>query len=317
MDHSRLVADAWRLTWRHRFLWAFGLFAGGSGCNFNFRTGGLSPGRGSPVPAFGPGAGDLQRFLAEAAAWAASHVGLLVAVAVAALLLALVGLVLHFIAEGALIAALAALAAGEPTSLWQAWTRGRHLAWTYVRLWLALLGLGLGVLVLVALAVVFLVRLGQAIGPAAVAIGLLLLLPALAVGIPLAIAVYIVVSYAERAIAVDGTGALEALGRGKDLLVGRLGPTLLLWLVSVLVAIGILIVLGIAALVLLVPAGLLLYSAYSAWGLSAPTLTLAALALVAVGLVLWAVSAVTNTFGAAYWTLGYLAMTDRYQSQTP
>ena len=29
MDNGRLLHDAWRLTWRHRFLWVLGLFAGG------------------------------------------------------------------------------------------------------------------------------------------------------------------------------------------------------------------------------------------------------------------------------------------------
>lgn len=29
MNYSELVAEAWRLTWRHRFLWVLGLFAGG------------------------------------------------------------------------------------------------------------------------------------------------------------------------------------------------------------------------------------------------------------------------------------------------
>jgi hypothetical protein len=31
MEYGALIRDAWRLTWRHRFLWLIGLVAGGGG----------------------------------------------------------------------------------------------------------------------------------------------------------------------------------------------------------------------------------------------------------------------------------------------
>ena len=30
MDYAAVIRDAWRLTWRNRFLWILGLFAGGA-----------------------------------------------------------------------------------------------------------------------------------------------------------------------------------------------------------------------------------------------------------------------------------------------
>jgi hypothetical protein len=30
MDYGALIREAWGTTWRHRFLWVLGLFAGGA-----------------------------------------------------------------------------------------------------------------------------------------------------------------------------------------------------------------------------------------------------------------------------------------------
>ena len=38
MNYGALISEAFWLTWRHRFLWFFGLFAGG-GTSFNFPSG--------------------------------------------------------------------------------------------------------------------------------------------------------------------------------------------------------------------------------------------------------------------------------------
>ena len=38
MDYGRLIQEAWALTWRYRFLWVLGCFAGGAvGASFGNR----------------------------------------------------------------------------------------------------------------------------------------------------------------------------------------------------------------------------------------------------------------------------------------
>src|SRR5207253_51647 len=87
MDNGRLLQDAWRLTWRYRFLWVLGLFAGSS-CNFsfNFPSGNL--------PREGPRGGtvdpELRRVLDAVGAWGAAHLGLLVTLAVLGALLGII-----------------------------------------------------------------------------------------------------------------------------------------------------------------------------------------------------------------------------------
>ncbi len=198
MDNGRLLHDAWRLTWRHRFLWVLGLFAGGgTGLNFSF------PGGGAPHSAGGgPLPPEASRVLDEVNAWVVAHLGLLLALAAVLALVGIVFLVIHFIAQGAMIGALGRLAAGEPIMLGGAWALGRRLAWRYVRLALLLLALALAALLVVAVVVGALVALGQASPALAIALGLFLV-GALVLGVPFFVGLYILAMYAERAIAIE------------------------------------------------------------------------------------------------------------------
>ena len=310
MDNGRLLHDAWRLTWRHRFLWVFGLFVGGGGGHFslNVPSGGYSsgwPGGGRVDP-------ELRRGLDEVSAWMVAHPGLLLVAAAGVLLLSLALLVVHFIAKGALIGALGRLATGEPVTLGAAWALGQRLAWRYVRLALLLLVVALGVVAVVVALVVWLVGIGRddpgrAVLLAVPAAGLALLFL-----LPVSIAVYLIVTYAERAIALDGHGALDGLGVGYRLLRARLGASVVLWLITIVIGIGSGFVFGLTALVVLLPFGAAIVALYMSAGLSGTVIALGVVGLVTLVAVVWAVSALVNTYTAAYWTLGYLGLTDRY-----
>jgi hypothetical protein len=319
MDYSRLLGDALSLTWRHRFLWLLGLFGGTGTCSpsFNYNLPSLpDSGRGQPGGRldFDPRA---ERMLAEALAWVQANVGLLVAIGLGLLVLFLVLLAIHFIAEGALISALGWLAAGERASLGTAWGVGLQLAWRYVGLWLLGLAIGVAIVGVVAIAVGALVLVGQSAQGLAVALGVLLGLVGILLAIPFFIAAYIVFLYAERGIAVDGLGTLGAVERGIGLLRARLGPSLLLWLISLAVGIAAAIGVAIVVVIALVPVVAVGVGSYFAFGLS-PTLIGVGIVLGLVAFaVLLAVLAVVNTFTAAYWTLGYLALTDRYPPPAP
>jgi hypothetical protein len=317
MDYGRLLQDAWRLTWRHRFLWVLGLIAGGQSCNFNFGSGG-SPGgypSGSRDPTGIPP--EMQRVMADLLAWATANVGLLIALGILLALLTLASFVVHFIAKGGLIGSMARLTAGEDLSLGSAWALGRGLAWRYVRLWLLLSGVTLLVVLGIGIIVALLVGVGQASPGLAIGLGVLLGGLVVLAGIPLAIGAFVALSYAERAIAIDELGARASVARGVQLLFDRLGPSLLLGLVFLGVAIGMAILVGIVAVILLIPLGLAVLGAYLAWGISNGTMVVVGAALLVLLGALWAVSAVLNTYTAAYWTLGYLALTDRYSTEPP
>src|SRR5579864_1285605 len=143
LNYGSLIRQAWTITWRYRFLWLLGILAGGAvgipslnGGNTGWRTGSNS--------------GDIQQLspgLAAAAAgfeqWALANIGLLIGFAAAGVLLALVLLVLSFIAQGGMAQATADLATGHTSTLGRAWSAGLHLFWRYVGLWLVLVAAGI------------------------------------------------------------------------------------------------------------------------------------------------------------------------------
>lgn len=317
MDYGRIIQEAWRLTWAHRFLWVFGLFAGASGgsCGFNYGQTFNTGGGGSNANPFDDPR--LAGALAAVGAWVATHVGLIVAATLVLMLVGLVLIVLHFIATGALIASLARLATGQPATRTEGWSVGRRLGWTYARLTVLLFALVVGILVVVGVFVLLVVRLG-AINPLlAVVVGVVLGLAGFVVAIAGGISVAIALAYAERAIAIDGLGARASLARGIALLRLRPGPSFLLWLVSLALGIAVSIALGVVAVVALVPLGGVVVAAFLSVGATAPTLAVGGLVLVIFVALLWLLVAVANVFSSAYWTLGYLSATGRWGAAPP
>jgi hypothetical protein len=157
-----------------------------------------------------------------------------------------------------------------------------------------------------------LVLVGQGAPGPAIALGVLLALVGIVVGIPFFIGAYIVFLYAQRAIAVDDLGPLGGVERGIATLRARLGPSLLLWLLSLAVAIAAGIGIAIVMVIVLIPIVAVVVGSYFAFGLNATLVAVGAGLAAFMILVLWALSAVVNTYTAAYWTLGYLGVTDRY-----
>jgi hypothetical protein len=306
MDYAGLIGEAWRLTWRHRFLWILGLFAGGTlgsfgGSPIQWRGGGQDAGQ-LPPGLVGPGD--------EVARLLAANVGLVMAVATLVVLLGLTLLVVSLIAQGAVVRAAADLELGRGSSLRLAWRAGLHLFWRYVRLTLALIGLAVAVALAVGVAAVALVApvaVGQAptAAPPLWVLLAVVLVPLLIVG---GIALSIVVLYAQRAIALDEAGALESLRLGWRTLRGHLGASLLAWLIAVCLGIAA----GIALLALFVGAVSVVGGlGFGLWTLlGAHPLTVAYAAVGGLAMLLAGAVAVglANTFFWNYWTLVYMRL---------
>lgn len=167
-------------------------------------------------------------------------------------LLGLILLVLSFIAQGGMAQATSDLATGHASSLGRAWSAGLHLFWRYVGLWLVLVAAGIIIAAIIgavvaAVAVVTVAgdapRIGVAIGAlaaAAIAVGFvafvvqtvgetsvprlliivgatLFALPLFTVLVVIALGLSIIVAFAQRAIAVEDVGPVDALRSGWQL----------------------------------------------------------------------------------------------------
>jgi hypothetical protein len=312
MQYSRLVRDAWTLTWRHRFLWVFAFFGGargGGGCGFNYREG--FSGGGSNGPRL-PGGDEVERLASQVGDWASAHLGLIVAVGLVLFLLVLALIIVSFVARGALISSTARVALGQPTTASQGWAIGRQLGWRYVRLTILLLLIGLAIVVAIFAIVLLFVGLAAISQVLAIVLGILVGLAALVGLIALAIAFSVVIAYAERAIALDDLGARASLRRGVALVRLRTVESLALWVISLVIGIVTAIVFVAVVLVLALPLGGLGVVAYLTSGLGAETLLVALFAALVLISVLWFLSAIAGTFTSGFWTLAYMSLTQRY-----
>jgi hypothetical protein len=313
MDYAKLIRDAWATTWRYRFLWVLGILAGG----------------GVGVPALNGGGGssgwrvnqaDLDNTNPQLAAaarditeWSVANAPLLV-FAVVVFGLFLLGLVvLSMIAQGSMARATADLAIGQPSSLGRAWQAGLRLFWRYLGLWLMLIVIG----ALVAATVAGLAVLAFGAGAIAQAPSLTAALLALLAVVLLTILIFgglalsIVIAFAQRAIAVEDVGPVDAIRSGWRLLRAHLGDSLLAWLINLGLAIasGVVVVAGvIAACALLFAFGAALWAAV---GFTAPIFAYGGLAIVALLAVVVMLGGIANTFFWNYWTLAYLRLSGR------
>jgi hypothetical protein len=341
MDYGSLISQAWNITWRYRFLWLLGLLAGGAvgmpslnGGNTGWQPNSRDMQQVSP---------DLAAAGAALEQWSLANIGLLIGVAALGVLLALTLLVLSFIAQGGMARATADLATGHTSSLGRAWSAGLHLFWRYVGLWVVLLaagiiiaailgaviaavalvavaggapgvGLAIGALAVAAIVVGFVVFVVQTVGATSVPRWLIVLgatlfaLPLFTVLAVIALGLSIVVAFAQRAIAIENVGPIDALRSGWHLARAHLGESLLTWLINVGLAIATALtaLLGIGgALVLLGGMG---WALFSVAGFTAPTIAYIGIGGLAVLALLLTVAGIANAFFWTYWTLAYLRL---------
>ena len=306
MNYGDLLSEAFRLTWRNRFLWFFGFFVGG-GASFNVPSN-IGGEQGAP---FGAASGP-QRWISENLALFIALVIVLVVV------IALVFIVLAMLSHGALVESVAALHRGEPRRFGPAWRAGTANFWRVLGLKVLffLMALGLAILVLlpVGLGVVAVVAATDSTGLRILLIALLALVGFLAlifVFLPFAI----VNQFALRELVVGRRRILESVGGGFGLFRYNIGRSLLVWLLQL----GVMLGLGIAKLVVVVILGAILLG--PAIALFAADQTTAAVVVGVVGGLLFlvpllAISGALGAFNHTYWTLAYLRLTQPTHPQS-
>jgi hypothetical protein len=302
MNYGDLLSEAFRLTWRNRFLWFFGFFVAGGGGSFNIPTDFSSQMEQNQFAGVG---GPLS--------WISEHLVLfLTAVIAVVVVLALVFLVLSIISQGALADSVAVLHRGEPRRFGSAFRAGTANFWRVLGLKVLFLLMALGLALLIFLPVVLVViavfSLTDSTGVRvlAVVLGVLFVIVALiVVFLPFAI----VNQFALRELVVTRRRILESIGGAFGLFRRNIGRSLLVWLLQLAVMLG----LGIAALVVIVIFGAILLG--PAIALFATDHTTAGVVAAVVGGLLFLVpvfviSGALGTFNHAYWTLAYLRLVE-------
>jgi len=310
MNYGELLSEAFRLTWRNRFLWFFGFFVGG-GASFNVPSNFGGPqtdggGFGFRFP------GPLQ--------WISENLVLFLTLIIAlVVVIALVFILLAMLSHGALVESVAALHRGEPRRFGSAWRAGTANFWRVLglKVLIFLIALGLAILVLlpVGLGVAVVLAATDSTGLRVLFIALLVLVGFLAlilVFLPFAI----INQFALRELVVGRRRVLESIGGGFGLFRRNIGRSLLVWLLQL----GVMLGLGVATLVVVVILGAILLG--PAIALFAAEQTAVAIVVGIIGgllflVPLFVISGALGAFNHTYWTLAYLRLIDYPEGSEP
>jgi hypothetical protein len=302
MRYGEVISRSFAIFWRHKYLWLLGALGGGEsvggGASF-FNLLGSGPGGGG-----GGGNQVSPEVAAELNRWFLDNLVLLIVLLALLAVLTIAYFLLSCLTTGAAIRASAEHDAERPFDFGTAWRAGRQTFWSI--LGLRLLSLLFGLVVLALFGVLAVVGFssaaaGQNAGAAVAAVlGVLLFL----LLIPVAIGFGLTWTLATRSVVLEQRPVLAAVGRGFQLLTGRLGRVLLLWLISIALSIAIGIALGVALLVLALPLAGVVFAAAINGGLE-PALTVGAVAVAIYILVSVVVSGAAGSYLTAYWTLAF------------
>jgi hypothetical protein len=327
MEYGRIIKQGWRMTWRHKALWVFGIAAAifgggyGGGLQYNVGSGDVQRWRQMlpRMPYMMPRGwlGGMYPHLANIGPVLAAIIGIAV---IMGLVLAIVGILVRYTSLGALISMVDEVRQTDETSFKSGLSRG----WKrFLRLFAIDLLVGLGVFAIVLLMVLMLgaatlllmlpgiALVSSSRGPNALGIiwlvvggiGFTFLL--IMLGVALSAVTTVIRSWAQRACVLDEQGVFASLGRGIALLRERANESLVTWLLLGLIhmAVGL-----VALLVVLLLAGLAVAFGFLLSGAtrSAPVgLILAVPFILLLALVGVFVSGVYEAFRSSVWTLAF------------
>ena len=281
---SDIIRDSFALAWRYKYLWLFGLFAGGAGGGMNF------PG--------GDSTGGLER-IEEIKAWVLAALAMILLIG---FIVGTIVLILHTLCKTALIYNIYQVETGGAHSLAGGWDFAVNRFWP-------MLGLTVTQWFVLFAFIMTIVLIEVALFLASLALGflsLLIALPALFVGVALGIVVW---GYAERFIALENRGVVEALGEGWSLTRSEWRATITVLLIKIAIAIALGICVGLVALVLALPA-------VGIWSASKPLAILYGVLVLVPFMVL--VGGFFGTFDCAVWTKVFLKLrASAYIGATP
>jgi hypothetical protein len=299
MDFGKVLSRAWQITWRWKVLWILGFLAslgrGWGGGNINYSFDSNDWGRtyyGFEVPP--------------------AIISLLVAIACVAILIGIALWVISVMARGGLIAGVQQVEDKGSTGFREAWRVGVKRFWTLFGISiltalpiLILVVLGIAALVLLIIGTVGVFDTSEAAGITGIIASVLCGGTLCCGAILLAIVLDQIRVYAERAAILEGLGWIEAFKRGWQVLKENLGPTIILWVLFLLIGLAVGAVIFGGIMVTIMPLFALLANVEPGPWIVAPICLGGLLAMIVFALI----GSVIETFTSATWTLAYRELT--------
>jgi hypothetical protein len=251
MNNSEILTKSWKIVWKHKVLWIFGVLAGclqGGGSGSGGGNGGYRPGVANGDNPFAQYLPQAEEFFNRFTNNVEPYLGIIAAILFGLCVLWLLAIGLGTMGRIGLIqGSLQADGGAESLSFGEIWGTSQLYFGRVLGLWLtiSLLGfvLGLSFAVLAIVAVV-----------ASFGIGLVCLLPFLLVLIPVSWVVNLLVEQATLAIVIEDRSLSEAFRRAWQLLRANLGAYVLMALMLFLIQLVIGVMIALPVFLVIVPA---------------------------------------------------------------
>ena len=325
LNFGEILSKAWKITWRFKILWIFGILAscgtGGNGSNFNFNSGSRTNMPLGETPNLPPGFEEnLQRVVRffENPAVIAGFLGVICILILITIFLSIMGRI------GLIKGAVDADAGAERLGFGELWKSGLHYFWRFFGLSL-LIGspVLLIYLALVAGAIVAFLTVvsGSRNNPlSGAAPALVVVIPLICGLVCLIILLAIVISFlspqAERAIVVENEGVISGIRRGWNVLTHNPGPILIIWLITIVIGAAVRVVVALPILIVVFPAVMATMIGGNIY--SNIPLILALLCVLPYLPVSLVLNGILQTYLQSVWTLTYLRLTKpRDEAQVP
>jgi hypothetical protein len=306
MDFGKVLGRAWEITWRWKALWILGFLASlGQG-------GGGGGGGGNAGASFD--SSDLRRWGIEPSRFEIplEVLGVLAGLACLAILVGIALWVISTMARGGLIAGVQQVEEEGSTTFVHAWRVGRDRFWTLFGIGVLA---GLPILIMVVILIIAVVAMftgaGFAFNSSNTAGGLgiagsILCGGTLCCGLAIvAIILSQIQIYADRAAILEGLGWIDAFKRGWEVLKNNIGPTIVFWLIFLLLGLAFAVIIVAALAPFAIPGIAILGNLEPGPWIIAPICFGGLLAIILGALI----NSIVTTFSSATWTLAYREMT--------
>ncbi|MEK7817691.1 MAG: hypothetical protein AAB281_05495, partial [Actinomycetota bacterium] len=230
-DYGSLITGTLKLVLKHRFLWFFGILAGGGtslgGWSCNYQGD------------FGDESFETDASFDYIEDWVDAHIKLLIALAIAAVVLSLLLWLWSIFCKGATVATVKDIIEEKPVNFRTAWSHGRQNFFRLLLFYLFLLLILLGVAFIAVALIVFLVFTAITLFSVTTIPGAawLLIIPLIVVAfiglMAVSILFQIIIILAMRAVVIDEKRPAAALKGAWRMMEFNFGRTLLIFLLSV------------------------------------------------------------------------------------
>jgi len=300
MDFGEVLGKAWRIIWKHKVLWIFGIFAGcGSGSGGGGGGGGSGWRQGGDAQQpFTPGTiSEIERFFASAVDWIGNNLWIVVLVVLVVLILVVLSIFLGTIGRIALIrGTFKADGGAEKLPFGELFRESRPYFW---RVFLLSLLLGVALMAIFVPLALF--------GALTAGVGFLCMLPLICVLVPLVWVASIVIQQANAAMVIEDLSMMDGVRRGWQVVKKNVGPVLLIWLITAVIGFVAGIVIALPILITVIPAGIAF--ATSKGELPTTALIVAGLCFVLYLPVLLVAQGILTAYVESVWALTFMRLT--------